>query len=281
MSLAYSAANSFERLLESTGRFRLQRRLGQGGSGCVYRVYDAERGEDVALKALSVPSGAAIYQLKREFRALADVTHPNLAVLHELLCVGDEWCFTMEVVDGVDFFAYVSGEPDGDALGSTGALPVLDRGQPPAAGTLVETLRRGHCDLNRLRRSFEQLVAGVHALHQSGHLHLDLKPGNVIVARDGRVVVLDFGLVRETEAGRTYSDPTVSGTPAYMAPEQVAAQQPSPATDWYAVGSMLYEALTGVQPYSGHAVAVLMTKLREDPPPPESVVPEARSSAAR
>jgi serine/threonine protein kinase len=127
--------------------------------------------------------------------------------------------------------------------------------------------------LNRLRRSFEQLVAGVHALHTSGRLHLDLKPGNVLVRRDGRVVVLDFGLVRDIEGGLTLSDPTVSGTPAYMAPEQVASARPSAATDWYAVGSMLYEALTGTHPYTGHAVAVLMSKVSKDPPPPESVVP--------
>jgi tetratricopeptide (TPR) repeat protein len=273
MALAINASTTFEKLLESTGRFRLVRRLGQGGSGLVYAVYDRDRGEEVALKTLSVPSAAAIYRLKREFRALADVAHPNLAVLHELFCVGNEWCFTMGLVQGEDFFSFVSQEPKREELSATGALPILDRGETPAAGLDSQVLGRGMCDLGRLRRAFEQLVLGVSALHESGHLHLDLKPANVLVRPDGSLVVLDFGLVRETGSNTSLTDPSVSGTPAYMAPEQVVSAQPGPPADWYAVGAMLYEALTGTQPYSGHAVAVLMTKVKEDPPAPDTLVP--------
>src|SRR5262245_56962709 len=151
MSAANPVLTSFETLLESTGRFRLLRRLGAGGAGLVYCVHDDERGEDVALKTLTIPTARAIYELKREFRVLADVTHPNLVALHELFCVGREMCFTMELVDGVDFCSYV-------------------RGKANAA-----------CDYTRLRAAFEQLVDAVHALHVAGRLHLDIKPDNVLV----------------------------------------------------------------------------------------------------
>src|SRR5436190_17276921 len=100
----------FEAKLEDTGRFRAIARLGEGGSGLVYRVHDGERGQDVALKTVQAVSASAIYQLKREFRTLADIRHPNLVALHELLCIAGEWCFTMELVEGTDFLSYVSGQ---------------------------------------------------------------------------------------------------------------------------------------------------------------------------
>src|SRR5262245_56372624 len=135
MSVADRTLSPFETQLESSGRFRLLRRLGAGGAGLVYCVHDGERGEDVALKTLSIPTARAIYELKREFRVLADVTHPNLVALHELFCVGRELCFTMELVDGVDFCTYVRGKDS------------------------------ARCDYERLRAGFVQLVDAVHALH--------------------------------------------------------------------------------------------------------------------
>src|SRR5688500_15688876 len=85
------------------GRFELRGELGSGGMGYVHRVFDQQRGEEVALKSLRAQSARDIYRFKREFRSLADLTHPNLVMLHELFSVGEQWMFTMELVDGVPF----------------------------------------------------------------------------------------------------------------------------------------------------------------------------------
>jgi tetratricopeptide (TPR) repeat protein len=127
-------------------------------------------------------------------------------------------------------------------------------------------------DETRLRAALADLVTVVAALHAAGKLHRDLKPQNVLVTHDGVVKVLDFGLV--AELGPKSSDDTVehAGTPAYVAPEQVKGDTPTPAADWYSVGAMLYEALTGAVPFAGKTgPALLVEKLIRDPPAPSTI----------
>ena len=260
-----------ERLeFEGTPRFEIRRRLGAGGMGVVYEAYDRERDSLVALKTLATVDAGGVYRLKREFRSLAETSHPNLVVLHELVSAGDRWFFTMDLVDGVDFLSWVR----------TGANPraaaTLEM-TPPSAGALDVTHERatGSFDERKLRAALRQLAGAVHALHQAGKLHRDIKPSNVMVSPDGHVTVLDFGLVsEESETIDLYAtlDDRVVGTPAYMAPEQAAGKATSPASDWYAIGVMLYEALTGVLPFAGSIVHVLAMKQLRDPPPPADVV---------
>ena len=216
-------------------RFAVTRRLGAGSFGVVYEAYDRHRAATVALKRLYEFGPDTLRRFKREFRTLADVSHPNLVTLHELFGEGDEWFFTMELVPGTDFLSHV---------------------------------RPADLDVARLRSALRQLVQGVAALHAAGKVHRDLKPMNVRVRPDGRVVVLDFGLVTELA-----SDPSIDvtragivGSPAYMAPEQAAEGSLTEAADWYSVGAMLYEALTGQLPFSGTVLAVLVDKQMSDPP---------------
>lgn len=119
------------------------------------------------------------------------------------------------------------------------------------------------------------MALGLHALHESGVLHRDIKPSNILVTKDGRVVLVDFGLASEIEgAGRPKG---IQGTPEYMAPEQAACQPITPASDWYAVGVMLYEVLTGKLPITGKAVQVIFKKQTEPPKEPrelEASVPQ-------
>ena len=138
---------------------------------------------------------------------------------------------------------------------------------------------QGEVDYGRLRSALGQLVEGVVALHAAGKLHRDIKPSNVLVTSDGRVVVLDFGVAAELAWGVDpfWGERDFVGTAPYIAPEQLLAADPHPASDWYSVGVMLYAALAGVHPFVGTAEQIYTTKLAVDPTPPRkraSGVPE-------
>ena len=248
------------------GRFVIQRRLGRGGMGVVYEAFDRDTRSQVALKMLSHGDGPGIYRFKQEFRALADVRHQNLMTLHELFAEDGRWFFTMEVVEGETFLEHVR-SGTGAALADTLVLGTVE----PSAETIRPPLWPSPpaLDAERLRSALVQLVAGIQAIHAAGKLHRDLKSSNVLITPNGRVVILDFGLVGEKSREETTRalDQEIAGTPAYMAPEQVSGDPETAASDWYAVGSMLYEALCGSTPYVGGAREVMVAKLAGDPQP--------------
>ena len=228
-------------------RFERRGILGRGATGVVYRAFDAELGHDVALKALLGLSGELVPRLKSEFRVLRGVTHPNLVQLYDLVISDAESCFTMELVDGVDIVRFVR----------EGAAPhaALEEGA-----------------LARLRTAFGQLVLAVEALHVAEKVHCDLKPSNVLVAHDGRVIVVDFGLVASAHGG-TPAGRAGEGTVPFMAPEQMWGLPPMAAIDWYAIGVILFETLTGVSPFAGSPATILSAKERWPTPTPRALVP--------
>jgi eukaryotic-like serine/threonine-protein kinase len=259
-----------------TERYAVERELGAGGFGVVYLAYDNVRHERVALKVLRQVDPGRLYAFKREFRALADVAHPNLVSLYELVSAERDWFFTMELVEGQTLLEYVGGSWAPREANNSGAtlllagqralaqleqdLPVVRPSAPPPAAF----------DEARLRGAFAQLAEGVVALHASGHLHRDLKPQNALVTRGGRVVLLDFGLVKELGTDGSM-DQRVVGTVSYMSPEQGMGHKLTPASDWYALGVMLYRSLTGRLPHIGDLYAVLVAKRSIDPLPPSSL----------
>jgi len=273
-------------------RYQIGERLGAGGMGVVYRAFDRERNTEVALKLLRKFSADAIYRFKQEFRALADVSHPNLVQLYELVSAGERWFFTMELLDGRDFLGHVrGGAPAGveDAVEPT-AQPASNDDTATLATARISrsvgpTTARPPFDAaaeRRLRHGLRQLVAGLDALHRAGHLHCDVKPSNVIVTRDQRAVVLDFGVATRLAGGVGASDPDhLVGTPAYMAPEQIRGDPIGPASDWYGVGVMLYEALVGQRPFTGEVDDILEAKLAGPPVAPELRVPGLPDDLAR
>lgn len=225
--------------------------------GSVHLVHDEQLGCEVALKTLNASGGIDLYRLKREFRALADIKHPNLVTLHELVADGALWFFTMEYVAGASFDTYLLDHRGLGAADGGGARLAPASDEP-----------------ERLLSTVRQLCAGVHAMHEAGCVHRDLKPSNVLVTDQGRVVILDFGLAKRWGESSLSSE-GMSGTPAYMAPEQVMVKPCLPAADWYAVGTMIYEVLTGACPFEGTMFDVLLRKQSEDPPSPLQVNPRA------
>lgn len=257
-------------------RFRVVRQLGAGAMGIVLEVVDEERDARVALKTLRHADADAIVRFKNEFRTLADIGHENLVGLGELLEHEGAWFFTMELVDGVDLLSWVRPGSNIMTVGRGSDEPTRAPETLPAAsnprGSVHGDVRAriGTLDPARVRDAFAQLVRALDALHSIGKVHRDVKPSNVLVTREGRVVLLDFGI-----AGDARKEARAAGTVAYMAPEQADAHAPSPAADFYAVGAVLYEALTGALPYEGSAFEVLEGKRRGTPTVPTLIAPEA------
>jgi eukaryotic-like serine/threonine-protein kinase len=263
----------------ATKRFQLERTLGAGGMGIVFEVIDVELHAHVALKTLRNLDPQSLYLLKREFRSLRDLHHPNLVSLGELIEAEGRWFFTMELVEGVDFLTYVRGANTTEGPVIDGSEGTLEAPRPAFTATVPRAEVPGPAlslgprpfEELRLRAALVQLCQGLNALHTAGKIHRDIKPNNILVTPEGRVVLLDFGLVKESDPAQSVEE-SVVGTVAYMAPEQAVAGPVSPASDWYSVGVMIYEALTGREPFGGSALQVLMNKQVREPPSPHSLV---------
>jgi eukaryotic-like serine/threonine-protein kinase len=203
---------------DMVGSYELVRLLGVGGFCKVYEARDRATHEPVALKRREQVEPQALSDFKREFRTVQGLHHPNLVELRELFEDGSSCFIAMELIDGEDLIAY------------------LRRQAQPAAFDRV-TL----CD------AFRQLTEALVALHDSGVVHRDIKPRNVLVTELGRAVLLDFGLAHTGSSDRSAAVPGI-GTTLYMAPEQASGASLGPAADFYALGACLYEALAGRPP---------------------------------
>ena len=264
-----------------TSRFELIRRLGSGGAGEVYEAFDREQGARIALKVLHSMRADSLLRFKNEFRSMQDLRHPNLVGLGELIESEGRWLFTMELVEGIDFLSWVRPRArDGGADLPTARMPLGTGSTPrpiPALGPqLAEHAPppRPRYEEARLRAGMAQLVRGLEFLHESGKVHRDIKPSNVLVTPTGRVVILDFGLVIDVERPEHVTEVDhVVGTTEYMAPEQASGGAISPAADWYGVGVVLFQALTGRLPFVGSRMDVMVDKQTSEAAAPRSVVP--------
>jgi eukaryotic-like serine/threonine-protein kinase len=240
------------------GRYRILRFIARGGMGEVYEVEDLELHERVALKTVRsevARDASAVERFKREIQLARKVTHPNVCrifdVAHHRKPGGEGVIFlTMELLPG---------ETLAQRLQRAGAM------EPPEALPIVR-----------------QIAEALHAAHQAGVVHRDLKPGNVILVegRGGtRAVVTDFGLARpqagtDPRAHTLTAGAAVVGTPAYLAPEQVEGGEATPSVDVYALGIVLFEMLTCTVPFLGDtAMSTAVKRLWETPPSPRIHAP--------
>ncbi len=228
------------------GRYELLGMLGAGAMGTVYRARDRELDEIVALKVLKkeLASPDMVERFRREVKLARRVTHRNVARTYDIGEDGGDRFLTME---------FIEGEMLGALLARKGRLPLAD----------VVRLALDVC-------------AGLAAAHAASVLHRDLKPENVIVAKDGHAVITDFGIARAYAGGeRSRTVGGIVGTPAYMAPEQVeGAADLDARADLYALGTMLYELVTGHMAWQGDTiVTVAAGRLLKPPPDARSVMP--------
>jgi hypothetical protein len=219
-------------------RYEILRELGRGGMGAVYEAVDRETGGRVAIKALESTDADLLALFKREYRELHDISHPNLVTLGELFCEQGLWAYSMELVDGTDFLAYVRGSDE------------------------------------RLRGALVQLAEGLGALHAAHRIHRDVKPSNILVRKDGHLFLLDFGLVVGIDPEDDITRAGTAGTPSYMAPEQVLGEPLGPEADLYSVGVMLFEALTRQKPFPGRGTDVMTAKVEREAPEPRELAPD-------
>jgi eukaryotic-like serine/threonine-protein kinase len=222
-------------------RYKISEFLGRGVTSLVYRAFDVEKNFFVALKSILFPDADVIFRMKHEFRACRGIYHPNIVEFYDLNVDNTSCFYTMELIEGVDFTRYFKGRPE------------------------------------HLRSCAAQLLDGLGVVHDSGRLHRDLKPSNILVEETGRTVLLDFGLAGETSNpdGALTQYHLFGGTPGYMAPERLRGEPATPATDLYAVGVILYEALTGASPYP-QADPFAHYEAQKHPPPSPRML-EARA----
>lgn len=228
------------------GRYRLLAKLGHGGMGTVWRAQDETVEREVAVKEPRVPDylpdrerTTAYERMRREARAAARLDHPAVVSVYDVAVVdGCPW-IVMELVHGRSL---------GDVLRQEGAL-----------------------DTREAARIGLEVLGALEAAHAAGVLHRDVKPDNVLLGRHNRVVLADFGIAQiEGEATLTHTGAFV-GSPEYIAPEQLLGQRPSPASDLWSLGVVLYTALEGVSPFRQDNVpATFQSVLSADPEPPAS-----------
>ncbi|GAP62051.1 serine/threonine protein kinase [Ardenticatena maritima] len=221
-------------------RYRIVELIGEGGMAQVYRGDDLRLGREVAIKILRpqyANERTFVERFVQEARAMAGFSHPNIVNVFDVGRTGASPYIVMEYVDGIDLRRKLQQE---------GRLSI---------GEALEIAR--------------QVAEGVGAAHRKGIVHRDIKPGNILIASDGRVKVADFGIARAMADAQHLTEPgVVWGTTAYLSPEQIRGETATPASDVYAIGVLLYEMLTGQTPFQGEdRVAVALKHLNEPPPP--------------
>jgi eukaryotic-like serine/threonine-protein kinase len=230
---------------KSVSHYRIEAEIGRGGMGVVHRAHDTRLGRAVAIKMLPAEATADPERRRRfvqEARAASALNHPHIVTIHEVDEDDGTTFIAMELVDGTRL----------DTLIAQGSLPVA-----------------------KALEYASQVASALDAAHASGIVHRDIKPANILVTRDGRAKVLDFGLAKlverdpskETMTGLDTRPGLVMGTAAYMSPEQAEGRPVTARSDIFSLGGVLYEMLSGRRPFAGNSDLGLITSILRDQPP--------------
>ncbi len=227
------------------GRYELREPIATGGMATVYKAWDTRVERVVAVKvlrSLAKTDRSAIERFRREAHAAARLSHPNAVTIYDFLEEQGEHYLIMEYVDGINLKQY---------LAQKGTIP-------PAEAVEITC----------------QVCSVLQVAHTQGFIHRDIKPQNIMIAKDGQAKLTDFGIVRVMEAAGLTNSGIVLGTADYLAPEQARGEPLSPASDLYSLGVVLYEMLAGRPPFIGtSAVQVAMQHVNNVPPPPSKYNP--------
>ncbi|MEV8475946.1 serine/threonine-protein kinase [Streptomyces sp. NPDC051173] len=226
------------------GRYRLLDRLGQGGMGVVWRARDEVLDREVAVKEVRAPAGLLGHEVRqlyarmeREGRAAARISHPNVVTVYDVVTEDGRPWIVMELIRGLSFAEVLEAE------GS------------------VTPARAAHIGA--------ETVAALRAAHQVGVLHRDVKPGNVLLANDGRVVLTDFGIATVAGSSALTRTGELVGSPEYLAPERALGRPPGPASDLWSLGVTLYAAVEGFSPFRQDTpLSTIRAVVDEELPPP-------------
>jgi eukaryotic-like serine/threonine-protein kinase len=230
------------------GRYKLLQRIGSGGMSIVYKAQDLSLGRLVAVKMMHeslTDDEGFLQRFQQEAHAVANLTHPNIVTVHD---IGQDETdqgqrrhyIVMEYVEGNTLKQIIR-----ETYGQNGRFFPLSR-------ALDLTI---------------QICAGIGYAHRANLVHCDVKPQNVLVTHDDRVKVADFGIARAMSQATAHQPQQVWGTPQYFAPEQAAGETPTPASDVYAIGVILFELLSGQLPFTAESHTALALKhLQEEPP---------------
>ena len=234
------------------GRYRLVELVGQGGMATIYRATDTQLGRDVAVKLLRSeylrdPDFSSRFRF--EARSVASLSHPNIVGVHDYGEDPSGPFIVMELVDGEDLATI---------LRANGALP------PRQAARIASAVARA-----------------LAAAHAKGIVHRDVKPGNVIIGRDGQVKVTDFGIARAVAESALTLPGTALGSVHYFSPEQARGETTTEAGDIFSLGIVLFEMLTGQRPWEGDsAAAVAIARLSGPTPDPRTIRPSVPEELA-
>jgi len=228
-------------------RYQLDKQLGEGGMAIVYQASDLMLERTIAVKILRKDfskSKAFQERFKEEARAAANLTHPNIVTVHDFGFDNDRLFIVMEHVPGTDLKQIIK---------KSGPLPI-----------------------DHASRLFIQACAGLGYAHRAGLVHCDIKPHNMLITPDHRLKVTDFGIARALASVKhDEQSQAIWGSPAYFSPEQAAGRAPSPASDVYSLGVVLFEMLTGELPFTDPSPQELALLHRyETPPSPREINPE-------
>jgi serine/threonine-protein kinase len=240
------AADELARGALFAGRYQIIEELGHGGMGRVYRAFDTKLNEEVALKLIKPEIAAerrVVERFRNEIKIARKIRHKNICGMYDFHEEGRTLFLTMEYVRGEDLRSFIH---------RTKALTV---------GTAVSLAR--------------QVAEGLAEAHKLGITHRDLKPGNIMIDKDGQAKIMDFGIARAKQEKGVTGEGAVIGTPEYMSPEQVEGKPADPRSDIYALGVILFEMLVGCPPFEGETPFSIATKHKTEPPPvPKKLVPQ-------